>query len=95
MLQKVELGSTLCNMLLQLATRKFVARQVERKLVIRETTRLAYNATMLLDKLNKNVPMLPGLKALLKYRYKRRGAQTKRNYVFFLLFCLVFATFDV
>ena len=55
LLQKVELGSTLCNMLLQLATPKFVMRQVEHAVVIRATTRSTCNATMLRDKLNKNV----------------------------------------
>ena len=49
MLQKVELGSTLRNILLQLATLKFVAWQVER-LALRGN-----NKTMLRDKLNENV----------------------------------------
>ena len=43
LLQKVELGSTLCNMLLQLATLKFVARQVEHAVVVRITTRSTCN----------------------------------------------------
>ena len=47
MLQKVELGSTLCNMLVQLATLKFVAREVEHAVVTRATTRSNCNATML------------------------------------------------
>ncbi len=60
MLQKVELDSTLCNILLQLATPKFVARQVERAVVIRATIRSTYNATMLREKLNKNVARITG-----------------------------------
>ena len=60
MLQKVELGSTLCNMLVQLATLKFVARQVEHVVVIQATTRSTCNATMLRDKLNKNVARITG-----------------------------------
>ena len=55
LLQKVELGSTLRNILLQLATLKFVAWQVEHAVVIRETFRSTCNATMLRDKLNENV----------------------------------------
>ena len=55
LLKKVELGSTLCNVLLQRARLKFVAWQVEHVVVIRATTRLTYNATMLHHKLNENV----------------------------------------
>ena len=54
LLLKVELGSTLCNMLLQLATPKFVARQAEHAAVIRAKTCSTCNVTMLRDKLNKN-----------------------------------------
>ena len=66
LLQKGELGSTLCNMLLQLATLKFVAWQVEHAVVIRATkTRSTCNATMLLLNLNENVARitwaLPGV----------------------------------
>ena len=60
MLQKVELGSTFCNMLLQLATPKSVAKQAEHAVVIRTTTRSTCNATMLRDKLNKNVARITG-----------------------------------
>ena len=60
MLHKVEPISTLCNMLVQLATLKFVARQVEHAIVIRVTTRSTSNATMLRDKLNKNVARING-----------------------------------
>ena len=55
MLKKVELGSTLRNILLQLATLKFVAWHVEHAVVIRATTCSTCNATMLRDKLNENV----------------------------------------
>ncbi len=64
LLQKVELGSTLCNMLLQFAALKFVASQVERAVEIRATTRSTGNATMLRYKLrvfgrkNKNTTCL-------------------------------------
>ena len=54
-LQKVELGSTLRNILLQLATLKFVAWQVEHAVVIRATTGSTCSATILRDKLNENV----------------------------------------
>ena len=60
MLQKVELDSTLWNMLLQLATPEFDARQVDHALVIRATTRSTYNATMLRDKLIKSVARING-----------------------------------
>ena len=53
MLYKVEPSSTFCNDFFQLATLKFVARQVEHAVVIRATTRSTCNA-MLRDKLNKN-----------------------------------------
>ena len=44
----------------QLATMKFVARQVEQTVVIRATTRSNCSATMLRDKLNKNVARITG-----------------------------------
>ena len=47
-------------MLLQLATPEFDARQVDYALVIRATTRSTYNATMLRDKLIKNVARING-----------------------------------
>ena len=53
MLQKVELGSTLRNILLRLVTLKFVAWQVEHAVVIRATTRSTCNATMLRHKFNE------------------------------------------
>ena len=46
MLHKVEPSSTFCNFFFQLATLKFVARQVEHAVIIRATTRLTCNATM-------------------------------------------------
>ena len=52
---ELELGSTLCNILLQLATLKFVAWKVEHAVVIRATTLSTCNATMLRHKLNENV----------------------------------------
>ena len=57
MLQKVELGFTLRNILLQLATLKFVAWQVEHGVMIRATARArsTCNATLLRDKLKGNV----------------------------------------
>ena len=55
LLQKVELGSTLRNILLKLATLKFVAWQVELAVVIAARTRSTCNATVLRDKLNENV----------------------------------------
>ena len=56
LLQKVELGSTLRNILLQFATLKFVALQVEHGVVTsNNSTRSPCNATMLRDKLNENV----------------------------------------
>ena len=47
-------------MLVQLATVKFVARQVEHAVVIRATTRSTCSAAMLRDKLNKNVARITG-----------------------------------
>ena len=59
LLQKVELLSTLCNILSQFAIMEFVAWQVEHAVVIRATiratTRSTCNATMLRHKLNENV----------------------------------------
>ena len=55
MLQKVELGFTLRNILLQLATLKFVAWQVEHGVVIRATARSNCNARMFRDKLKENI----------------------------------------
>ena len=60
--------STLCKMLGQLATLKFVARQVEHAVVIRATTRSTCNATMLRDKLQKVLPLLPGNHSLLSLK---------------------------
>ncbi len=60
MLHKVEPSSTFCNNFFQLATPKFVARQVEGAVVIRATTCSTCNATMLRDKLNKNVARITG-----------------------------------
>ena len=52
LLLKIELGSTLCNILLQLATLKFVAWQVDHEhvVVIWETICSTCSATMLLKK---------------------------------------------
>ena len=61
MLHKVEPSSTFCNNFFQLATLKFVVRQVEHAVVIRTTTRSTCNVTMLRDKLKKVLPVLPGL----------------------------------
>ena len=47
--------STFCNNSFQLATLKFVARQVEHAVVILATTRSTCNATRLQDMFNKNV----------------------------------------
>ena len=55
LLQKVELGSLLRNVLLQLSTLKFVAWKVEHAVVIRATTRSTCNVSMLRRKLNENV----------------------------------------
>ena len=60
MLNKVEPGSTFCNNCFQLATLKFVARQVEHAVEIRTTTRSTCNAKMLRDKLKKMLLVLPG-----------------------------------
>ena len=59
--QKVELGTTLRNISLQLAKLKFVVWQVEHAVVIRATCSTS-NATMLYDNLNNN--MLPVLRGL-------------------------------
>ena len=61
LLQKVELGSTLGNMLVQRATMQFVGRQVRHAVVIRVTTRSTCNATMLRDKFKKMLLVLLGL----------------------------------
>ena len=58
---KVEPSSTFCNNFFQLATLTSVARQVEHAVVIRATTRSTCNATMMRDKLNKNVAHITGL----------------------------------
>ena len=60
MLHQVEPSSTFYNNVFQLATLKCVARQVEHTVVIRATTRSTCNATMLRDKLNKNVARITG-----------------------------------
>ena len=60
MLHKVEPASTFCNNFFQLATMKFAARQVEHAVEIRTTTRSTCNASMLRDKLNKNVAHITG-----------------------------------
>ena len=61
MLYKVEPSSTFYNNLFfQLATLKFVARQVEHAVVIWATTCSTCNATMLRDKLNKNAARITG-----------------------------------
>ena len=60
MLHKVEPSPTFCNNFFQLATMKFVTRQVEHAVEIRATTHLTCNATMLRDKLNKNVARITG-----------------------------------
>ena len=65
MLHKVEPSFTFCN--IQLVTLKFAARQVEHAVVIRATTRSICNATMLREKLNKNVARITGpLKKLVR-----------------------------
>ena len=61
MLKKVELGSPLRKILLQLATLKFVAWQVEHAVVIRATTRSTCNVKMLRAKLNENVARITWL----------------------------------
>ncbi len=60
MLHKVEPSSTFCNNFFQLATPKFVARQVKRAVVLRATTCSTCNATMLRNKLKKNVARITG-----------------------------------
>ena len=60
MLQKVELESTLRNMLPQLATLYFAARQVGTNMVIAQQCVSTCNATMLQDKLKKNVARITG-----------------------------------
>ena len=70
MLQKVELGSNLRNVLLQLATLKFVAWQVEHAVVIRAITRSTCNATMFRDKLNEHVSRI-GLNSSPRLSYRR------------------------
>ena len=59
-LHKVEPSSTFCNNFFQFATMKFVARQVKHTVVIRAITRSTYSATMLRDRLNKNVARITG-----------------------------------
>ena len=49
MLRKVDPSSTFCSNLFQLATLKFVAWKVEHGVVIRATTSLTCNKTMLRD----------------------------------------------
>ena len=72
---KVELGSTLRNILLQLATLKFVAWQVEHGAVIRATTCSTFNAaTMLCYKLNENVSRII-LPLIRKSYHGRIGSQ--------------------
>ena len=58
-MHKVEPSFTFCNNFFQLSTPKFVARQIV--IIIRATARSTSNATMLRDKLNKNVARItPG-----------------------------------
>ena len=57
-------------MLLQLATLKLVAWQVEHAVIIRATTRSTCNATMLRDKLNENITSLINITWLLRKAFK-------------------------
>ena len=57
MLRKVDPSSTFCIKCFQLATLKFVACKVDHAVVVRATTSLICNATMLRDKLNENVAL--------------------------------------
>ena len=73
MLKKVEPSSTFCKNFFKFATLKFVARQVEHTVVIGSTPRSTRNATMLGDKLNKNVACITGR------RERRSEAKCRRN----------------